>query len=272
MTVKGSKDYISNHADELKNNSYKHVTHDFSGFILYHSWDGAFLTGWKYDDGKISNQLSSAPATANAKEFCQTYRIDEWCEDCIDYYSNDEYNFTNCGTPYICDTWYTSYCYDDGTGDGSGGSGGFNGWYSDGTSSTTIPNLCDANVFEVKVVGNAFVGEIDGIIIHFNKSGVGATTITHTIPTICFTVPINVTKTPYATSEAIRTVINHAINQTVFDLNNGYPNPTAFGIKVQLNENLGTILQEEIPGASMIQSPCQGNIPKTTAKYNPNCH
>ena len=33
-------------------------------------------------------------------------------------------------------------------------------------------------------------------------------------------------------------------------------------------ENLGTILQEKIPGTSMIQSPSQGNIPKTSAKYD----
>lgn len=158
MTVVPDNEMPQSEKKRIAESHYKKVDPSFSGVVLFHTWKGDFLTGWRYEKGIIKKKLSlsSKSRSEKAKTLsvrsgrdsiqnfdaplpCETILITEYCADCTDWYVNGSYYYTSCGGAYICGQYYYQACDDSGGGGGGGYGGGGGG--SGGNGSAVISDI-----------------------------------------------------------------------------------------------------------------------------------
>lgn len=138
MTFVGTYDYLKK-TRTIGKNSYLYREPDFSGAVLFHDLDGAFINGWRYSDGKIVASLSKSVKKTQTKdlpdiatraeiEVCRETCYPTYEQRCDPQYvivgGDMESGFIydiddNCESVYAGDQC-TEDCYweDDGSGDG----------------------------------------------------------------------------------------------------------------------------------------------------------
>ncbi|PWV46212.1 hypothetical protein [Chitinophaga sp. S165] len=275
MTIKGDKSYLQRHNHSLEGVNYRSVTADFSGYILFHTWDEHFIIGWRYQNGRpvsgiypTTFQVSGRIVDNNnvaADESCRTYVLDQWCQDCTDYYTNGEYTHTVCQPAFICGSEVVTTCSEVGP-PPSGGSGSYPS-YSLGNGD---PVLCP-QIFAMKLVGNSYTGAIRGLGVSFLPDNGGGSPLLFNWQKFCVTIP-KYGIGPEAASEIFREAYNKACKQTELALEAGMP-PQGAKTALYFKETLLTNLKKHNVAATFSEgeATCSGNIPVTTAKYGPNC-
>lgn len=149
MTIIPDITYLEIPGKKITNNHYKNIDKDFSGIVLFHTWDNDFIVGWKYEKGNIIQEIESeknAEVKTNFNEIqpdladdCETTIITTYCADCTSWYVNGVYSFTSCGGAYVCDQYSYSSCNRS-----NGSITNDPGGYGSSTSFTVTPS--DGNV------------------------------------------------------------------------------------------------------------------------------
>jgi len=57
MTIVGDKKYLETKQFEMWDNTYLTKDKNFSGLVLFHSTEGAFVNGWRYTNGKATHTV-----------------------------------------------------------------------------------------------------------------------------------------------------------------------------------------------------------------------
>ena len=105
MTIIPSLEYLGKTNYKPFHNTYINRDKDFDGYIIYHSLEGVFENGWKYEDGIITHSVKDANIDAPFKlksgyYDCTTYEYWVTVEQCTDWYTStewgDEYTGTTC--------------------------------------------------------------------------------------------------------------------------------------------------------------------------------
>jgi hypothetical protein len=58
MSVVGDKHYLEGKRFKMSDNTYLKRDKDLSGLVLFHDLSGAFVNGWMYCDGQITNSIT----------------------------------------------------------------------------------------------------------------------------------------------------------------------------------------------------------------------
>ncbi len=136
MTIVGDKEYLETKQFEMWDNTYLTKDKDFSGLVLFHSTEGAFVNGWRYSNGKVTHTVNvnfdekAGISLKSGSYDCDIYDIYGWFMDCTINSWNvtsgevSVYNIeTECGAPYVEHIGIVYQCtYVDG---GSGGGGNY---------------------------------------------------------------------------------------------------------------------------------------------------
>jgi hypothetical protein len=98
MTIVGDKEYLETKCFEMWDNTYLTKDKDFSGLVLFHSLEGAFVNGWRFDNGKptatlIQGTNSDLPIKLKSTT-CYTITIYEITYSYVDWYVNGEFDHT----------------------------------------------------------------------------------------------------------------------------------------------------------------------------------
>ena len=109
--------------------NYLNPGKDFGGWILFHNIDGSFSHGLIYENGKQVGSISEIegdPLEVSLRStICSWVNYYYEWEQCTDYYSGSEGNYTGYSCYTYWDYAYSLYeCYDDGNGGGPSGGGG----------------------------------------------------------------------------------------------------------------------------------------------------
>ena len=72
MTIMGDSSYIKGDYTKLANNTYRKKDKDFTGWVLYHQLNGAFVNGWRYVNGKVTAAAHYNPGTATSTQAVQS--------------------------------------------------------------------------------------------------------------------------------------------------------------------------------------------------------
>ena len=168
MTIMPTIEYMEKTGFMAFKSSYLVRDKDFSGYIIFHTLDGQFANGWKYQDGKIthiinesfetSDQPEPVAATRALKQVCETkiyYAIVEECKvycwkaECGGYVhigcEEDCYTYLEeTGRIEICE-WVDDGIPDDPPGDGGGSTPG---GYIPPTGTSLYDRIChiDPNI------------------------------------------------------------------------------------------------------------------------------
>jgi hypothetical protein len=118
MTIVAEGDYLEKNNFKLWENGYAKMDKSFSGYVFYHNIYGVFVSGWYYQNGKISKK-----ATLNDGGFrpvqlkiatsgCIVYTIYVTEQVCTDWYQVGEdnsqtYDHTSCGEIVFSETVIT---------------------------------------------------------------------------------------------------------------------------------------------------------------------
>lgn len=123
MSIIADDDYALR---KQKHNNFLKVDQGFSGMVLFQNWDGAFISGYHYKNGRRLQRLRPVSNSSLARLECVTFTIDYYQKTCVGVYCSDwkylySRSWTTCtevpGEDEEID-WI-----DDGTG-GTGGGGG----------------------------------------------------------------------------------------------------------------------------------------------------
>lgn len=64
MTIVADSSYLKNDFSKLSNNTYRKHDKDFTGYLLYYTPKGVFVSGWHYQNGKINKALSATTSSS----------------------------------------------------------------------------------------------------------------------------------------------------------------------------------------------------------------
>lgn len=88
MTIIPHKDFYDRHPN-LETISINSTPHDFKGVLLFYEWNGRFISGYKFNQGKIVSRIKPAPAARTAQDncnddwvYCEQVQFEEGCYDC----------------------------------------------------------------------------------------------------------------------------------------------------------------------------------------------
>jgi hypothetical protein len=129
MTLLPDNEMIKSNMFISKSNLYRKLQKKYSGLIVYHTWNGEFISGESYDkgvrNGTVNQEISCG--NINNREYClaETYTV--YGRTCTDWYVNGVYVDTTCDEWHEIDSGVYGVCYDSGTGSGGGGTGGTTG-------------------------------------------------------------------------------------------------------------------------------------------------
>ena len=129
MTLVPDKSYIeSTHFDALRSN-YKQWQKGYSGYVFYHTLDGKFNNGWKFENGKVTMQVTQYSDTGlnlnmgmrkkSKADYCIDTNYFTYSQNCTDWYSNSEYITSTCGDWYLSSSYTITECYNDGNSSGN---------------------------------------------------------------------------------------------------------------------------------------------------------
>lgn len=137
MIFVGSYNYLHK-TKSMGKNSYLYRQPDFDGYVLFYELNGAFVNGWKYESGKITESISPLPdggaVNGLSDSIVNTRAVVQECyEDCMTFYDEECFTETSIeGDAEYGQSWViTEYCipisyqecqqhcyyYDDGTSD-----------------------------------------------------------------------------------------------------------------------------------------------------------
>lgn len=272
---------------------YGNLNEGFSGTVMYHTWNEGFLRGYKANNGKLSAKINypeykrAVRSDNNARTtFCTTTTITEYCQDCTNWtFSNGEYSYEFCGNIYSCDSYSYQVCETVEDDNNPGG-----GWTEvpevDAYTPAAKAILCDANVFTVAHIGsNSWTGNAQYVAAGFQYHKAPWTNYVVNFYDLCFTVPRTYTNvlgqqeavSAATASEIFRKGFNEAVESTTIWLNM-YPGVirTYPEVRTKLMEQLRIKMVAESNtnnpnGFTATDGPCLGNIPRTVAKYGPEC-
>lgn len=91
MSVVGDKHYLEGKKFKMWDNTYLKRDKDLSGFVLFHDLSGAFVNGWIYCDGQITNSIIKPidlDLTINLKSAMVLLTIYDWVKECSDWQNN----------------------------------------------------------------------------------------------------------------------------------------------------------------------------------------
>ncbi len=119
--------------------SYLKRDNNFSGFIFYQDINGNFVNGWKYANGKVTHDMKIANGEkpegnlllTRSGSGCTNYYLEWEVEVCGSWVVNGEYEGSDCYTYMEYTYWYTS-CPN------GGGSGGYEGGGSNGSTGNSV--------------------------------------------------------------------------------------------------------------------------------------
>lgn len=142
MSVVGDKHYLEEKKFKIWDNAYLKRDKDLSGFVLFHDLSGAFVNGWIYCDGQITNSIIKPidlDLTINLKSAMILLEIYDWVKECSDW----QYNYVaSDGTPTIvskrCTERFVVVGYYETGGSGNGSSGGSTGGSTPGSYTPPI--------------------------------------------------------------------------------------------------------------------------------------
>jgi len=244
MTLVPDKSYIeSTHFDALRSN-YKQWQKGYSGYVFYHTLNGKFNNAWRFENGKVTKEVTQQLSTdlnldmgvrkKVASDYCiyTTYEI--WSQNCMNYYSNSEYNFSYCTEWYYDYSITTQECYYDNNGSGGsggdgGGGGGGDGGYVPGnippqTSSPKLTNtLLGILVNVTGYINSVFQGLLNNLKVTFipNSSGTcGAKTVKYVDGNVEVAFYYDPVFTESLDYEALKAVCIHELYHIYIDTNN----------------------------------------------------
>lgn len=93
MTFVGTYEYLRK-TRAIGNNGYLYRQPDFSGAVLFHELNGAFINGWRYSDGKIVATISRPTEHKDTLSYSSSVATRTEYQDCYD----------------VCYPVYDSYC------------------------------------------------------------------------------------------------------------------------------------------------------------------
>lgn len=269
MTVNADPTYLDKHNNSLEGINYRNVPQDFSGQILFHTWDDRFICGWRYNNGKVAGKIAWVPSgrQVTTEATCQTYSIVQWCQDCTDYYTNGEYTHTVCQEPFNCGTQLVTIC-SEGEYEPGGPGGSDPGGYPQYELNSELV-LCPTNLFAMKKVGNAWVGRVTGVRVGFKRPSTGENLIFNFDP-FCVTIPAYTVEASGA-SNVFRDAVNLAAMATATEMNEGLSGN--FAIRDFFRAKLTYYMNWEVTGSSYSigDATCGSGIPSTAAKYGTEC-
>lgn len=122
MTIIPDKGFREKSGFKSYTSTYKNWQKGFSGYILYHSIDGKFENGWKFENGTVAKKVEQkkdkgGKSVEQISSTCTDFYMDNWYMDCTDWYTEregpDEYTGTSCGSPYVEQQYLYTECYSD---------------------------------------------------------------------------------------------------------------------------------------------------------------
>ena len=177
MTLVPDKAYLESTHFAAFSSNYRKWQKGYSGYVFYHTLDGKFNNGWKFENGKVT--MSATQVDENGVDIsmgakrkvasgtiCTTLTQEIWSQHCGYSYTYIEHNGVptnfsnislNCGSWDYQGNMYLVVCYDDGLSvgnDPNNGAGSNNGGYV--TPPTTLDTyLTNALVYLLsKLTGN----------------------------------------------------------------------------------------------------------------------
>lgn len=88
MTVIPHKDFYDRHPN-LEAISISNIPHDFKGVLLFYGWKDNFISGYKFNEGKIISRIKPAANRSVARDncnddwvYCEQVQFTEGCYDC----------------------------------------------------------------------------------------------------------------------------------------------------------------------------------------------
>lgn len=71
MTILADSTYLNGDLTKLNKNTYLKKDEHFSGLVFFHTLNGKFNNGWRYNDGKITGTISQNQGTAGSNKIVQ---------------------------------------------------------------------------------------------------------------------------------------------------------------------------------------------------------
>jgi len=145
MTLVPDKVYLESTHFAAFSSNYRKWQKGYSGYVYYHTIDGRFNNGWKFENGKVIKRVTQVDENGidismgvrrkvSSQIVCNTYQQEIYSQNCNNGYTTYEYQGTqnysfwsNCSSWYFDGYQYFTECYDDGTGGGGGGGDGGQG-------------------------------------------------------------------------------------------------------------------------------------------------
>ena len=120
MTIIGDAVYLKTGKNQLSSNTYLKKDKDFSGYILFHDTDGAFVNGWEYKKGKVSGKMKLTSPNQSLLRLKSVAEQETQCYNITIFY----YYIDNPGIIEIIDEYIVCSGGGDGYAGSNGGSGG----------------------------------------------------------------------------------------------------------------------------------------------------
>jgi len=135
MTLVPDKAYLESTHFAAFSSNYRKWQKGYSGYVFYHTLDGKFNNGWKFENGKVTMSATQvdengvdismgARRKASSGTICTTLTLDFWTQFCMNQYMFTEHNGVqnspNTPSTLNCGSWdqqasmYLVVCYDDG--------------------------------------------------------------------------------------------------------------------------------------------------------------
>jgi len=108
MTILADSSYLQGDYTKVANNSYAKMDSTFTGAVFFHRMDGSFVNGWRYQNGQVTRQLSSAPDGGTMVQNNSRLQVNVTTSPCstikvTTYWLNCSYSeSTNYTVPYDC--------------------------------------------------------------------------------------------------------------------------------------------------------------------------
>ncbi|MTK52892.1 hypothetical protein [Paludibacter sp.] len=155
MTLVPDKAYLESTHFAAFSSNYRKWQKGYSGYVFYHTLDGHFNNGWKFENGKVTMRVTQVDENGidismgmrnkvSAATICSTLTFQLWSQLCYYTYTNSESQGAQNVSPSTC-SWsyegnqYLTVCYDDGGSSGGGQSTG--GGYTGGSGSSSTPTI-----------------------------------------------------------------------------------------------------------------------------------
>lgn len=281
ISIQADEKYLRIFDDSEKESIFSKFNKQFSGTVFQQSWGGNYiLKGEEYQDGKKIAKINRGQSqSSNGRVVeCITVTADWYCQTCTDYYTNGVYTGSECDPWVYCGQQAEEYfCKEYAENTGGGGPSTpvpVVGWLGPASGA----KLCNANVFNFKKVGSAWVGEIDGLTPRFGYRGPNPPYVLdyqYYTAVTCITIPEYGIATSFLASELFRTWFNNMVDNVVAILNawppNSYPSPQ--DVKNIWQSELDFIARSFNPQTRIMFTFCnQTGIPRTNVKYYTACN